>query len=328
MTTLSLLKLKSLVNKDLQEINATIDEQVLEAAPDNAKQIFHYILKHRGKQLRPILLLLICYAIKPNISPDSKTNIVLVAAAIELIHVASLIHDDLIDDAKERRGQESVNSKWGKEIAITTGVYFYSNALCLISKTGSSKILESLSKAVKLMCASEISQFNHRYQFVSEQDNHYVVHGKTAALFETTCECATYLLNTSDYDQILKFGTNMGYLLQLSDDYMDVMSDGDQLKKSIGQDIHSGQYTLPIILLFNKLNAEDQAKLKKALLQGTKSLNILKTYFTKYNIAEDIKQKLLHYYQSGKQSLEMLEPSIYKDQLDTIITYTYHRAFQ
>lgn len=228
-------------------------------------QVLEHIKMRAGKRMRPMLILLIAknYGGVSSVTQHS-------AVGLELLHTASLVHDDVVDESKERRGQSSVNAEFNNKVAVLVGDYVLSTALLNISVTNNSNIMKSLALLGRTLSNGEILQLsNIQNSYFSEDVYYEVIKMKTAALFEACCEIGAMSVNASE-DVILKakeFGRNLGVIFQIRDDIFDYF-DSHDIGKPTGNDMAEGKLTLPVLYALNSTqNTEMQEiarRVKKA----------------------------------------------------------------
>jgi|GEM_PF-2485815 len=215
------------------------------------------ILQGKGKQLRPLLVFLSC-------EKDPDETCIQVAAAIELIHMASLIHDDIIDAADRRHQMPSITARFGPELAISSGVWLYAAALQWLVKANHMPIIGDISRTVDALCRGEMTQVIHRNRFdLSLLTYLRIIHHKTASLFGTAAWVGGY--QTPYASRLRAFGQSLGVLYQLSDDLLDVVGDEAQLKKKGHQDFVLGETTLPIILALQAVDGPTRDRMLQLL---------------------------------------------------------------
>tara|TARA_A100001011_G_C14227553_1_gene807283 strand:- start:151 stop:1119 length:969 start_codon:yes stop_codon:yes gene_type:complete len=260
---------------DLDQINQNLDAFLLDETTPEIRAISEHLLAAKGKQLRPLLGVLFFHAF--NGKNPEKMHYVM--AAIESIHMASLIHDDIIDGSEKRRGQDSVYHRFGQDPAIISGVYVYSSALKLIAKSGDLTVLNKISETVKQLCQGELIQlFNRDDSIYSMSQYENICTHKTGVLFACACYSGTHLA-TQNEETAMKsydFGIHLGKLFQLVDDYLDLFGSQKDLKKDPLQDIANGDITLPIIVLYHSLS--DSAK--DTFHHAKKSIQDFKDYLS------------------------------------------------
>ncbi|MBU3911264.1 MAG: polyprenyl synthetase family protein, partial [Candidatus Omnitrophica bacterium] len=214
------------IEKELRGVEKLLRDSLNSAGNKAISRICNYLLDAKGKRLRPALVLLSGKAVGSSTALDPA--IIKVAAGIELIHAASLVHDDVIDHSKLRHNKPTINSKWGQDLSIALGDYLYSVAYELISQCNNIDILQCISSATKAMCEGELVQ-------VSERDNldllkrRYIVivKKKTASLFAASCQSGSLVSRSKRSLQVAMkaYGLNFGIGFQITDDYLDIVSE-------------------------------------------------------------------------------------------------------
>lgn len=226
-----------------------------------------YVFETRGKRLRPALVLL-----SGALGEYDLHRLVLLAASLEVVHTASLVHDDTIDDAITRRGLTTVSSVWDKHTAIVTGDFLFAKSAELAARMDSVRVMHMLSETVMAMCAGEMRQYAHKNNWNITVDEYLGrVGAKTASLFAMCCAGAGVATNQPEaHIQALQtFGHNFGLAFQIVDDILDFASDERTLGKPAGNDLSQGTITLPAILFMEKLKAD--APLRQRLQHGEDS---------------------------------------------------------
>ena len=320
----------SLIKHDLDCVKKTLETVLLKRENHDSSPIIRHLLSSQGKLLRPTLVFLSTYLVMPHLDKEAHHKLVLCATAIELIHMASLVHDDVIDDAELRRDSESVKSKFGNPVAVTIGVYLYSVALQLIAEVGSVRILNELSMTVQKMCEGELLQYSYRDKQQFDLRSYYsVLESKTAVLFKMACLVGAYLFDFSQeqQDALACYAIELGYSFQLSDDYLDMFGSSNDLKKTIGQDFIQGQFTLPMILTLEKVTKAE----KEHIIQGFRnkdlaSFNLLRDKAFAYSIHDDLASLINQKIDQSKQSLALFNDSVYKNSLFFIADYVLSRV--
>ena len=229
-------------------------------------QALNHIRQRAGKQMRPMLTLLSAknYGEVSDVTQDA-------AIALELLHTASLVHDDVVDESSERRGQPSVNASYNNKVAILVGDYILSTCLQHVSFTKNHKILYYLSELGRTLAAGEILQLqNINNQEISEEVYYQVIKQKTAALFETCCGIGALSAGASDdeVEKAKKFGQDLGVIFQIRDDIFDYF-DSKEIGKPTGNDMAEGKLTLPVIYALNNTDFEAMQTLAKKVKART-----------------------------------------------------------
>lgn len=219
-------------------------EVLLTGNPD-IDAIMEYLLEGSGKLLRPRLIYLTS-SFYPH-DPEMKKDI---AVAVELIHLASLVHDDIIDLAMTRRGRDSANKRWGNQCSVLTGDYLFATAFKLINRYGQAEILDSITHTIQLMCSGEIKQMSMSFNLQSSEEDYLdKTYHKTACLFASSCKIGALLsaMPANEAVRLEEFGLCLGYAYQIIDDILDFVSDSTTLGKPVGSDLLEGNITLPVI---------------------------------------------------------------------------------
>lgn len=216
-------------------------------------QALTHILKKAGKRMRPMLILLMARSFG-DISSVTQNA----AVGLELLHTASLVHDDVVDESGERRGQASVNAVYNNKVAVLVGDYILSTALLYVSFTGNQRIVEYLAQLGRILARGEILQLsNIRSRDLSEDVYYQVIKQKTAALFEACCAIGTLSAGATDaeIEAARKFGQNLGIIFQIRDDIFDYY-DSTEIGKPTGNDMAEGKLTLPVLYAINSTSNE------------------------------------------------------------------------
>lgn len=276
-------------------------------------QVSRYVLSASGKRLRPALVVL-----SSKIGDNGEQNVVYLAAAVELIHTASLIHDDVIDRADLRREKATVNSKWGNELSVLFGDYIYSKAFSLLARIEGSEILSSLSRSTSIMCEGEMIQIAQRYNLdLSEEEYLSIIRKKTAALFSASCELGAVLggADSEKVNALSRYGSNFGIAFQIVDDCLDITGEEKDLGKSLGSDLKGGKMTLPLIFLLN-LVPEREKKEAKSLLQlkgRSASQTQIREMTQEYGAIDHSLNRAREYIDRAKGDLQILGASVLKE---------------
>ena len=236
---------------ELAELNRIISESL---RSDNAlmEHIVREFLKSKGKQIRPILSIL-----TGRLFGGNTDTIIKAAASIELLHNASLIHDDVIDESAERRGRPTINRTWDNHIAVLVGDFFVSSALICAVTSGEPRVIQVMANRARMLSLGEISQLdNTREHFVSEQSYYDTIRCKTAALFCSCVEVGGYAANADEerLARIVKYAELFGLCFQIKDDIFDYYND-PVIGKPTGNDLREGKRTLPLIHVLANVNA-------------------------------------------------------------------------
>jgi octaprenyl-diphosphate synthase len=260
--------------KNLTKIEARAVDQLIinELSSDVVliNQMGHYIVGNGGKRLRPMLLLLAAKALG---QVDDKHLIL--AAVIEFIHTATLLHDDVVDESDLRRGKESANAVWGNAASVLVGDYLYSRAFEMMVRTGNMRVMEILSKTTTLIAEGEVLQLlNCNNPETTEAKYLEVISRKTAILFSAATRLGAVISGVSSETEegLAKYGQHLGIAFQLIDDALDYKANKDELGKNLGDDLAEGKPTLPLIHAIQKGSESDAKIVIDAIQNGKREL--------------------------------------------------------
>ncbi len=254
MTTLA--SIQKTIAPELAQLNERITA-TLATSNQLMNQVVETYLKTKGKQIRPILVVL-----SAKMLGEINENVISAGVSVELLHNASLIHDDVVDDTKKRRDQPTINSIWDNHIAVLVGDFFVSAALQQAINTGDVRIISSLSQLGRLLSLGEIDQiYNARSHNLSEEAYFEIIWRKTASLFISCIEMGGYAVNADDEKiaRLSKFAELLGLCFQIKDDIFDYFED-EKIGKPTGNDLREGKITLPLlhVLLDASLSRHDE----------------------------------------------------------------------
>ena len=249
---------------DFAAVNQHIIDQLHSDVP-LVENIGHYLVEAGGKRLRPLLVLLCSRA-----AGYQGSNHITLAAIIEFIHTATLLHDDVVDTSDMRRGRITANAQWGNAPAVLVGDFLYSRAFQMMVALKDMDIMSILSDTTNTIAEGEVQQLvNAGDPAVSEENYLTVIHKKTGALFEAACETAAVLAgcNADERESLKLYGRHLGSAFQLVDDALDYQGNSEELGKNVGDDLAEGKPTLPLIYAMANGTTEHAALVKEAIEQ-------------------------------------------------------------
>jgi Geranylgeranyl pyrophosphate synthase len=289
-------------------------------------EVFNHLLGSGGKRLRPILLL-----ISSDLCGHKGEKCHFLSAVIEFIHTASLLHDDIVDHAKTRRGKASANDIWGNSVCVLVGDFFYSKSYHLMTDYGNLSIMKLLSSAAAAMSEGEVFQLTKVGDTsLTEREYLSVIEKKTAILISATCAVGGILADAPEtkIEALTGFGMRLGMAFQITDDTLDYIATEDEFGKAIGADLREGKITLPLIHTLKKCSPGDKNLIRKVInskeldKEGiTKVVSLIK----KYKGIDYSLNKAREYIEEGKGFLETFKDSEPKDSLLTISNYIIDR---
>ena len=314
--------LSNLCKEDLNSINTLILEKLDSSVP-LIQEIGKYLILSGGKRLRP-LLTTTCYNILNNQSTNGVNHVGL-AAAVEFIHAATLLHDDVVDLSKDRRGNLTANEVWGNKTSVLVGDFLFSRSFQLMTKYGNMETLKILSDTSVVISEGEVLEISNDKNLEMNQDTYFqVINGKTASLFSAACQVGGISGGAKDNEhQALKsFGTNFGMAFQLIDDAIDYSSNSKTMGKNIGDDFKEGKITLPIILAYGRSDNEEKKFLQNVISNPKEDQNnfkLTKELLIKYKCIEDTLIRANHFADIAIDSLTIFNDNKYKEALIKLI---------
>jgi octaprenyl-diphosphate synthase len=312
---------------DLKKVERFLEVSVKESKNQSIHQMSNSLLESGGKRLRPALVILSEKAASAGReSSCDYDELIRLATAVELIHIASLIHDDVLDGATLRRGKPSINAKLGDDISIVFGDFIYSKAFELIGKCRNPDVFECICQAIHVMCEGELIQVCQRGNLGLSKDNYItIVRKKTAVLFAASCQAGTILGNHSKIIQttLKEFGLNFGIAFQIIDDCRDMVSGEKTLGKHPGQDVVAGDMTLPLLNLLEVIGSTGGCEVKRILESAIDkhSLKKIREMFVGTKALKSTQKTALYYIDRAKHELNELKDSDYKRSLGYLTDY-------
>ncbi|HIE98285.1 MAG TPA: polyprenyl synthetase family protein [Planctomycetes bacterium] len=258
-------QLRQHLARDLQAVNRILAEQ-LRTSSAFVSDITEHVSRYRGKQLRPMLLLLIHRMIAGEATAESR----MLAAAIEMIHTATLVHDDVIDEADMRRHVATVHRRWNTETSVLLGDYLFSRAFQLAASTGDAEACRLIGLATNRTCEGELNQMAASLEdATSEIDYFRIVRDKTGQLFGLSCLLGSRAGGGNDAQQrtARRFGLRLGMAFQIADDVLDLNDSGDVTGKDAGNDLQNNRQTLPVIRAIQLVPKQDRPRITQILAE-------------------------------------------------------------
>jgi len=267
-----MLPFHQIVKDDFAAVNQLIIEQ-LHSDVELVENIGHYLVEAGGKRLRPLLVLLTANALDYCQQSSAREHLSL-AAIIEFIHTATLLHDDVVDMSNLRRGRPTANAQWGNAPSVLVGDFLYSRAFQMMVSIGSMDVMSILSETTNIIAEGEVQQLvNAKNPDIDEANYFRVIEKKTAILFAAACEVAAVISGaTQEQRQALRrYGMHVGIAFQLVDDALDYTGDAATLGKNVGDDLAEGKPTLPLIYAMRTGSADQAEVIANAIRQGDAS---------------------------------------------------------
>ena len=321
-------ELKNLVGNRLENVNQQI-KYCLASEINLIHKMTNYHLKSGGKRIRP-LLTLAAAKLCGYIDGNRDVNL---AACIELIHNATLLHDDVIDDSELRRGIKTSNTIWGNQSSILVGDYLFSRCFEMMVTDGSSEILKLLSSTSSKIAQGEVLQLEYKGEIDILEENYFdIINSKTAALFAAATKVGACIANRNkkEKDSLESYGRNLGLAFQIADDALDYYSTKKIFGKEIGKDFFEGKVTLPIIFLCQKANTKEKIFLEKIFKKKNRSkleFNETQNLIKKYNSIDSCFKRAEHFVNISYNALNIFNPSKEKTVLQNLTSFSLERSF-
>ncbi|MFI0397815.1 MAG: octaprenyl diphosphate synthase [Thiolinea sp.] len=250
---------------DMRAVN-TLIQQRLHSDVALVNQLSHYIINSGGKRLRPLLALICARAC----GYEGERHVD-VAAIIEFIHTATLLHDDVVDESDLRRGKETANNVWGNQAAVLVGDFLYSRSFEMMVDVGSMRVMQILASTTNVIAEGEVLQLlNCHDPDTTEERYMEVIHSKTARLFEAACQLGAVLAGKSPEEEaaMARYGMHLGTAFQLVDDMLDYTASSEEMGKNVGDDLAEGKPTLPLIVALRHSTGATAQMLRDSIEHG------------------------------------------------------------
>ncbi len=316
--------LKKPFQKELSEYNRTF-HKILSSNVQLIDTIIKYVVKNKGKGFRPLLVLMSAKLVG---RPTQDTYVV--ASIVELLHTASLVHDDVVDEAYIRRGLPSINAMWKNKIAVLMGDYMLSKCLIGASATGNIRVMQILAEASKRLSEGELHQIEKSRRLnITETEYFEIISDKTAALIGSASELGALSTskNIDDHERLKTFGENLGIAFQIKDDLLDYYGQHSVLGKPVGNDFKDKKITLPLIYAFKQSSAKEVSEIKKKIKKGVshKDVKEIISFVEERGGIEYANSKKEEYAQKAKDNLSEYPESEIKTALHNFVDYTVRR---
>ncbi|MFK7863609.1 MAG: polyprenyl synthetase family protein [Pseudohongiellaceae bacterium] len=319
-------EIRSLIQTDLEQVNQFIIDQLYSEVA-LVESIGHYIVDAGGKRMRPMLVLLCAKA-----CDVSSSKYIDMAAVIEFIHTATLLHDDVVDMSTLRRGRPTVNAQWNNPSSVLVGDFIYSRAFQVLVSIGDMRIMEVMADTTNKIAEGEVLQLISKSTPNSTEELYLqVIHNKTAILFEAAAASGAMLAGADQakIEALRNYGLQLGLAFQLIDDALDYMGDAEELGKNVGDDLAEGKSTLPLIYTMAHGSTADkeliQASLQAESLEPRQLQEVIA--LVKSSGAIDYTKELAAQKTiSAVKSLDRLPDSDYKQALQSLVEFSLHRT--
>ena len=317
--------IRSLVQSDLLATDRFICTELKSDIPF-INQLLEYILSAGGKRIRPLIVLLAARTFN-----HQKEQHIDLAAAIELIHTATLLHDDVVDNSTLRRGHETANALWGNEASVLVGDFLYSRAFQLIVRLGHLPILNIFADATNIIAEGEVLQLLNCHNPDTTEEAYYeVIQRKTAKLFAVAAETGAALAtdNKAHWAAMKEYGLNLGIAYQLIDDALDYNTTSKEMGKNSGNDLREGKPTLPLIHALRQAKKSETDLIRQAIKTGsTENLSSIIEIIESTGAIEYTAQAAKQHALKASKLLSDFPDSPYRDALQTLAEFVVERTY-
>jgi octaprenyl-diphosphate synthase len=318
--------LVQLVAADMERVNATILART-GSEVTMIPEVANHLISSGGKRLRPMLTLAMAH-----LAGYSGDGHVKLAASVEFMHTATLLHDDVVDESEMRRGKLSARMLWGNEASVLVGDFLLGQAFRMMVEVGSLRALDILSSAAATIAEGEVMQLAAAKNTATTEDEYLaVIRGKTAELFAAACEVGPAIANRPKAEQTAcrSVGMNLGIAFQLVDDVLDYGGKSARLGKNVGDDFREGKITLPVVLAFRRGSDSERAFWQRTLERGEMTDDDLEQaidLMAKHRAIEDTVSRARHYGAIAKDALALFPPAPMKEALEDAVEFSIDRT--
>ncbi len=311
------------IASDLEAFSDCLHKE-LASTDDLIQKMHEHILKMTGKFLRPALAIL-----SSRVEGASRQEVTRLAAAIELIHTATLVHDDIIDNSDFRRNQPSVHALWGRDLSIISGDYLYAKAFLLLAGLNDAFLNQAFAACAHLMCEGEMKQVEKRNQFLmSEEDYLKIIHQKTASLFQAACVGGGYYSGTNkdNIQRLGQYGFSLGMAFQIVDDCLDLVGETKSLGKTTGLDLTKNDVTLPLLYLLGSMPTDQRDTMLDRMKSGSVSFEEIRKIAVEQKAVDRAMAKARDYIEKALENIRLLPESVYRQSLEQLAHHCVDRV--
>lgn len=318
--------LAALLAPEMVEVNSLIKNRMASDAAPRIPEVTGHLIDAGGKRLRPLLTLA-----SAEMCGNKSPYHIHLAATVEFIHTATLLHDDVVDESNQRRGRPTANLLWDNQSSVLVGDYLFSRSFQLMVETGNLRVLDILANASATIAEGEVLQLTVAQNLSTTEDTYLkVIRGKTAALFEAACKVGGVISNANEkiIDALASYGDALGICFQITDDLLDYNGSAANLGKSIGDDFRERKMSLPLIKVLKKSNAAEKDFWKRTIEIGDQKNNDLDyalELMSKHNALNDTLNDAVFWSNKAKESIITLPKSPLRDVLLELPDYVVSR---
>jgi octaprenyl-diphosphate synthase len=318
-------RVERFIGSDLLEVEQIFRNELASQNPYVA-DIFAHVAHFRGKRLRPMLLLLSASASGPIVDAHR-----VLAAVVEMIHTATLVHDDVLDEAETRRHVATVNTRWNNETSVLFGDFLFTHAFHLASSLETTLACRLIGRATNIVCEGELTQIRERGNLeLSEEAYLRIIDGKTAELCAVSCFLGAHYADADESiaKSLEQYGRALGIAFQISDDLLDIMGSEDETGKSLGTDFKKQKLTLPLIRLLSQTEEPEAARLRELIAQADdEAWSEVVRWLHRGDAVEYSRARALEFAAAARTHLQELRDSSAKRILLEITEFATHRTY-
>jgi octaprenyl-diphosphate synthase len=318
-------RVRKLVGEDLERVEDEIG-RALGSPVGLIQEMGGYIASAGGKRLRPMLLLLAA-----RLAGYRGPRTIALGCVVELLHTATLIHDDVVDQAPLRRGQPSANARWGDDASVLVGDHLYSKSFAMLVRDNDRAVMDTLARATVSMTEAEVFQLERKRAGVtSEPDYVRIITQKTASFMSACCRIGALLgeLHDDQVEALTRYGLDVGVAFQISDDSLDFIADQDRFGKAIGSDLREGKRTLPLIAMLERASSADADRVRTLLRRRTlpaDEIEEIRRLVLEHDGVDYALERAHEYAQQAKDDLRPFPPSEEREAFELIADFVVDR---
>ena len=307
------------IAEDMAAVDAIIRKELDSDVP-RMREIGEHIVNAGGKRMRPALLMLICRAL----GYEGELHRYL-GATIELLHTATLMHDDVVDESAVRRGKPTANALWGNGVAVLVGDFLYTRSFQMMIRAGNLRVMQALADAANTLAEGEVKQMVNAHDPTVDEKRYFeVIERKTACLFEAGAKMAAAIADCSEKDEaaVREYALALGNAFQIVDDMLDYTGVSSDIGKNLGADLREGKVTLPLLYARLHTSEENRALIDAAIRSGNGDFDKISSIVIESQAIARCKQRAEQELERGKAALLQLSPSIFRNSLLQLLFYT------
>ncbi len=311
------------IAEDLKAVDEILAREFAHSQSPTITEIGSYITQAGGKRMRPAILMLMARAL----GYEGKDHQQL-GATIEMLHTATLMHDDVVDEGMMRRGRPTANAQWGNSVAVLVGDFMYTRSFEMMIRIGNLRVMQALASAANTLSEGEVIQMKNAHDpSVDEARYLKVIERKTSVLFAAAAKMACALANASEENEkaLVQYTMALGNAFQIADDILDYSGNPEESGKQIGADFAEGKVTLPVIYAMQAASQEDRTFIEEAIRNGHGDFEKISQIIRASGAIERCKQRAMEELKKGQLALAPLSPSIFKNSLIELLSFVVER---